>query len=70
MLRKHAIRVQFRCIYEIFKVISIHHIIVQYTLKPLYNKRRVSAGNEIVDRWDVVGASPIGAAPTISSFST
>ena len=27
-------------------------------------------GNKIVDNSDVVGASPVGAAPTISSFST
>ena len=27
-------------------------------------------GNKIVDRSDVVGASPVGAAPTTSSFST
>ena len=27
-------------------------------------------GNEIVDNSDVVGASPVGAAPTTSSFST
>ena len=27
-------------------------------------------GNEIVDNTDVVGASPVGAAPTTSSFST
>ena len=27
-------------------------------------------GNKIVDQSDVVGASPVGAAPTISSFST
>ena len=27
-------------------------------------------GNEIVDNSDIVGASPIGAAPTTSSFST
>ena len=27
-------------------------------------------GNKIVDRSDVVGASPVGAAPTASSFST
>ena len=26
-------------------------------------------GNEIVDHSDVVGASPVGAAPTASSFS-
>ena len=27
-------------------------------------------GNKIVDRLDVVGASPVGAAPITSSFST
>ena len=27
-------------------------------------------GNKIVDHSDVVGASPVGAAPTTSSFST
>ena len=27
-------------------------------------------GNKIVDNSDVVGASPVGAAPTTSSFST
>ena len=27
-------------------------------------------GNKIADHSDVVGASPVGVAPTISSFST
>ena len=27
-------------------------------------------GNKIVDHSDVVGASPVGAAPTTTSFST
>ena len=31
---------------------------------------RALAGNKIVDNADVVGASPVGAAPTTSSFST
>ena len=31
---------------------------------------RILAGNSIVDQSDVVGASPVGAAPTTSSFST
>ena len=31
---------------------------------------RTLVGNKIVDHSDVVGASPIGAAPTTSSFST
>ena len=34
------------------------------------NISRTLAGNIIVDHSDVVGASPVGAAPTISSFST
>ena len=31
---------------------------------------RTSVGNNIVDLSDVVGASPVGAAPTTSSFLT
>ena len=34
------------------------------------NIRRTLQGNKIVDHSDVVGASPVGAAPTTSSFST
>ena len=34
------------------------------------NVRRTLIGNKIVDHSDVVGASPVGAAPTTSSFST
>ena len=34
------------------------------------NIRCTPVGNKIVDHWDVVGASPVGAAPTTSSFST
>ena len=33
------------------------------------NIRRTLVGNKIVDHSDVVGASPVGAAPTTSSFS-
>ena len=32
--------------------------------------RRTLVGNKIVDHSDVVRASPVGAAPTTSSFST
>ena len=35
-----------------------------------YNIRRALAGNKIVEHSHVVGASPVGAAPTTSSFST
>ena len=31
---------------------------------------RTLVGNEIVDNSDVAGASPVGAVPTTSSFST
>ena len=34
------------------------------------NIRRTLVGNKIVDHSDVVGAWPVGAAPTTSSFST
>ena len=34
------------------------------------NIRRTLVGNEIYDYSDVVGGSPVGAAPTTSSFST
>ena len=34
------------------------------------NISRTLVGNKIVDKSDVVGASPVGAAPTTSSFST
>ena len=32
------------------------------------NTSRTLVGNKIVDNSDVVGASPVGAAPTTSSF--
>ena len=35
-----------------------------------YNVSRNLVGNEIVHYSHVVGASPVGAAPTTSSFST
>ena len=44
--------------------------------QPVTNYRQVSnisrtlVGDKIVDNSDVVGASPVGAAPTTSSFST
>ena len=34
------------------------------------NIRRTVVGNKIVDNSDVVGASPVGAAPTTSELST
>ena len=34
------------------------------------NVRGISVGNKLADHSDVVGASPVSAAPTTSSFST
>ena len=42
----------------------------QNIYRQVSNIRRTLVGNKIVDHSDVVGASPIGAAPTTSSFST
>ena len=38
------------------------------TYRKISNMRRTLVGNNIVDQSDVVGASPVGAAPTTSSF--
>ena len=38
--------------------------------RQISNIKRTVVGNKIVDHSDVVGASPVGAAPTTSSFST
>ena len=40
------------------------------TYRQVSNISRTLAGNKIVEHSDVVGASPVGAAPTTSSFST
>ena len=40
------------------------------TYRQVSNISRTLDGNKIVDHSDVVGASPVGAAPTTSSFST
>ena len=44
-----------------------------YILSPyrkIFNIRRTLVGDKIVNHPDVVGASPVGVAPTTSSFST
>ena len=40
------------------------------TYRKTSNISRTLEGNKIVDNSDAVGASPVGAAPTTSSFST
>ena len=44
--------------------------LLQKDYRKTSNIRRTLVGNKIVDHSDIVGASPIGAAPTTSSFST
>ena len=42
----------------------------QHNYHQTSNRSRTLVRNKIVDHLDVVGASPVGAAPTTSSFST
>ena len=44
--------------------------IFQTCRRKISNISHTLVGNKIVDHSDVVGASPVGAAPTTSSFST
>ena len=46
------------------------HLGVGWGYRKICNIRRTLVGNKIVDHSDVVGASPVGAAPTTSSLST
>ena len=43
---------------------------VSIKYRQVSNIKHTLVGNKIVDHSDVVGASPVGAAPTTSSFST
>ena len=43
---------------------------VIWLIRKTSNISRTLVGNRIVDNSDVVGAPPVGAAPTTSSFST
>ena len=44
--------------------------VVRSTYRQVSNIKRILVGNNIVDHSDVFGASPVGAAPSTSSFST
>ena len=48
----------------------VSYVIYIYIYRQVSNIRRTLVGNKIVDNSDVVGASPVGAAPTSSSLST
>ena len=45
-------------------------IVLNINYRQISNIRRTLIGNKTVDHSDVVGASPVGAAPTTSSSST
>ena len=55
------------CVPEMFVT---SYAVTHCIYRQVSNKRRTFVGNKIVDHSDVVGASPVGAAPTTSSFST
>ena len=55
---------QFMHLYIIYVVLEVDNY------RKTSNIRPTSSGNQIVDQSDVVGASPVDAAPTTSSFST
>ena len=57
------------CIYTFLNIIAYKKIRITYYHKTS-NISRTLVGSKIVDNSDVVGASPVGAAPTTSSFST
>ena len=57
-------------IYEIFCIFNASHKNFKQAYRKVCNISRTLVNNKIVDHSDVVGASPVGAAPTTSSFST
>ena len=54
----------------VYDIVSISWHRCKEIYRKVSNIRRTLVGNKILDHSDVVGASPVGAAPTTSSFST
>ena len=52
------------------KLVKASYKLLQKYYRKTSNISRTLVGNKIVDNSDVVGASPVGVAPTTSSFST
>ena len=68
-----TILTEFQTLPKIFVHIHISHFwwfVLYLYYRQVSNIRHTLVGNYIVDHSDVVGASPVGAAPTTSSFST
>ena len=57
-------------ILEKYKEVALSYINILLKYHKVFNIRRTLEGNKIVDHSDVVGASPVGAAPSTSSLST
>ena len=55
---------------EIEQISDFDLILIFLMYRKVSNIRRTLVGNKIVVHSDVVGASPVDAAPTTSSFST
>ena len=55
------------CLWNCFHDMLLLH---KRACRKVSNISRTLVGNNIVDHSDIVGASPVGAAPTTSSFST
>ena len=55
---------------EMAAILSRERWLKRGTYRKTSSISRTLVGNKIVDNSDVVGASPVGAAPTTSSFST
>ena len=49
---------------------GVHSELLYWHYRKTSNISRMLLSNKIVDRWDVVGVSPVGAAPTTPSFLT
>ena len=56
--------------YAGYFIMSPHALRKESGYRKTSNISRTLVGNKFVDNSDVVGAAPVGAAPTTSSFST
>ena len=77
-MNTHAVFLHFTTIYKQYTEEYTQHTphattslrILIRTYRKTSNISRTLVANKIFDHSDVVGASPVGAAPTTSSFST